>query len=284
MRTRTHWNRGFKFVELLVVLAVVAVGIALIAPGILQARTQARADACKNNLKQIGLALHNYHDTFNTLPPGWVARDVKPATGPCFGWQAFLLPFVDHAPLYNQLKFNAAPDAADADLQTRIVHFRCPDDTSEDVNPVRDGFGTSNYSGNYGSVALPGSVDAATKSNGIVFWNSKIGFRDVTDGTSNVFAVGERCIASAAGIWMGVRSNQNAGDAVTACNHEARLDTVIDSFSSRHADGAHFLFCDGRVLFISDEIDSQPTANPLLPKGVYQKLAHRNDGQPVDGF
>ncbi|MBI3866851.1 MAG: DUF1559 domain-containing protein [Planctomycetia bacterium] len=282
MRTRKCRNRGFTFVELLVVMSVGTVALALVAPGILQARAQARANACKNSLKQIGLALHNYHAAFGTLPPGWVARDVEPATGPCFGWQCFLLPFVEQAPLYNRLKFGATPVPGNADLQTRVVLFRCPDDTSEDLNPVRDQFGTSNYSGNYGSAALPGSVKAASKANGIFFWNSKIGFRDITDGTSNVFAVGERCIASAAGIWVGVRSNQNAGDGVTACSHETRLNTVIDSFSSRHAEGAHFLFCDGQVRFISDEIDSQPGADP--PKGLYQKLAHRSDGHQVGGF
>jgi prepilin-type processing-associated H-X9-DG protein len=270
------------FVELLVVLSVVAIGVALVAPGILHARMQARADVCKNNLKQIGLALHNYHDTFATFPPGWVARDVKPATGPCFGWQSFLLPFVDHAPLYNRLNFSAPPDPTNAALQTKITTFRCPDDTSEDLNPVRDEFGTSNYSGSYGDRALPGSVDAAKNVSGIFYWNSKTRAPDITDGMSNVFAVGERCIASAAAIWVGVRSNQNAGDGVTACNHEARLNTVIDSYSSRHADGAHFLFCDGAVRFISDEIDSQPGANP--PKGLYQKLANRNDGHNVSGF
>jgi prepilin-type N-terminal cleavage/methylation domain-containing protein/prepilin-type processing-associated H-X9-DG protein len=275
-------RRGLTFVELLVVLSITAIGFAMAAPGILHARTQARADICRNNLKQIGLALHNYHAAFATFPPGWVARDVKPATGPCFGWQSFLLPFVDGAPLYNRLNFSAPPDPANADLQTRIVVFRCPDDTSDDLNPVRDEFGTSNYSASYGDAALPGSVDAARKVSGIFYWNSKTRIADITDGTSNVFQVGERCISSAAGIWVGVRSNQNAGDTVTACNHEARLNTVIDSYSSRHGDGAHFLFCDGAVRFISDEIDSLPFAN--LPKGLYQKLAHRNDGQQVGGF
>jgi prepilin-type processing-associated H-X9-DG protein len=282
MSHRKHRTLGFTLVEFLVVSCVVAIALAMGAPGILEARAQARAEACKNNLKLIGLAMHNYHDVFNTFPPGWVAKDVKPATGACFGWGASLLPFLDQAPLFNKLNFSAPPDASNALPQTRIVHFRCPDDTSQDVNPVRDEFGTSNYSGNYGDAALPGSVNANPKASGILFWNSKVGIRDITDGTSNTFLVGERCISSAAGIWVGTRSNQNADDCVTACNHAARLNTVIDSFSSRHAGGAHFAFCDGTVRFVSDEIDSQEAVNP--PKGLYQKLANRNDGQAVGEF
>jgi prepilin-type N-terminal cleavage/methylation domain-containing protein/prepilin-type processing-associated H-X9-DG protein len=282
MSHQTRRLRGFTLVEFLVVICIVVIALTLAAPGIVQVRAQARANACKNNLKQVALAMHNYHDTFNTFPPGWVAKDVKPATGACFGWGSMLLPFLDQGPLYNKLNFSAPPDSNNADLQTRIAIFRCPDDTSEDVNPVRDEFGTSNYSGNYGDVALPGSVNASTKASGMLFWNSKVGIRDVTDGASNVFLVGERCISSAAAIWVGARSNQNAGDCVTACNHAARLNTVIDSFSSRHAGGAHFVLCDGSVRFVSDEIDSQDAVNP--PKGLFQKLANRNDGQVVEGL
>ena len=279
---RTRRSRGFTLVEFLVVIGIVSIALALGTPGIVQVRAQARANACKNNLKQMALAMHNYHDVFNTLPPGWVAKDVKPATGACFGWGSMLLPYLDQQPLYNKLNFSAPPDSNNANLQTRITQLRCPDDTSEDVNPVRDEFGTSNYSGNYGDVALPGSVNANLKASGILFWNSKVGLRDVTDGTSNTFLVGERCISSAAGIWVGVRSNQNAGDSVTACNHAARLNTVLDSFSSRHAAGAHFVLCDGSVRFVRDDIDSQEGVNP--PNGLYQRLANRHDGQVIEGF
>ena len=282
MIDRKNRARGFTLVEFLVVICIVVISLTVAAPGIVQVSAQARANACKNNLKQIGLAMHNYHDTFNTFPPGWVAKDVKPATGACFGWGSMLLPYLDQAPLYNKLNFSSPPDSNNADLQTRIPQFRCPEDTSQDVNPVRDEFGTSNYSGNYGDVALPGSVDASPKVSGILFWNSKVGLRDVTDGASNVFLAGERCVSSAAAIWVGVRSNQNAGDSVTACNHAARLNTVVDSFSSRHAEGAHFMFCDGSVRFVRDEIDSQEAINP--PKGLYQKLANRHDGQAVSDF
>jgi hypothetical protein len=266
-------------VELLAIGGIGAISVALALPGIVQARLDARGQACQNNFRQIGLALHNYHDTFRTFPPGWVVKNTKPETGPGYGWGTMILPFIEEARLYNKIKFSTPPEVTDEKLQSPIKLFRCPADTTADTNPVRDEFGTSNYSGNYGDVALPGSVDAEKKAHGIFYWNSDVGIRHITDGTSNVFLVGERCVASASAIWMGVRSNQNAGDTVTACAHPARLNTVLDSFSSRHEGGAFFLFCDGAVRFISDGIDSRPDAD--LPGGLYQKLAHKSDGQPV---
>jgi len=277
-------SRGFSLVELLAVGAIIGVAMALALPALQRARDEARRNACRNNLKQIALAMHNYHDTFNTLPPGWIAKNTEPETGPCYGWGTFILPFIEEARLYNQINFNVPPDITSSErLQKRIEIYRCPDDTSEDTNPVRDEYGTSTYSCNYGDIALPGSVETPKKANGVFHWNSKVGFRDIPDGTSNTFLVGEKGIGSAAAIWMGVRSNQNASDDVAACNHESRMNTVIDSFSSRHGQGANFALCDGSVRFISEKVDSKPNENGL-PKGTYQKLAHKSDGQPVGDF
>jgi len=285
MKRSGRVKRGFSLIEVIAVGAIVAICLALGLPALQRARDEARRNACRNHLKQIGLAMHNYHDVYLTLPPGWIAKNMKPEFGPCYGWGTSILPFVDQAPLFNQINFSAPPDITSGErLQKRLEVYRCPDDTSEDTNPVRDEYGTSNYSANYGDVALPGSVDALNKANGLFYWNSRVGFADVPDGISNVFMVGEKCIASAAGIWMGVRSNQNASDSVTACNHEARMNTVIDSFSSRHGQGANFLMSDGAVRFISEKVDSQPPGEKGLPKGTYQKLSHKSDGQPVDGF
>lgn len=282
-RTYRH-SRGFSLVELLAVGAIISISAALAFPALQRARDEARRNACKNNMKHIALAMHNYHDAFVTFPPGWVVKDTNPETGPCYGWGSFILPYIEQAPLYNQINFSAPPDITSSErLQKRIDFYRCPEDTSEDTNPVRDEYGTSTYSGNYGDVALPGSVDTPKKATGIFYWNSKVQIRDVRDGTSNTLLFGEKCIGSAAGIWMGVRSNQNASDSVTPCNHEARMNTVIDSFSSRHGEGAHFALCDGSVRFIIEKIDSKPSENGV-PKGTYQKLANKNDAQPVSGF
>src|SRR5580698_8598950 len=105
-------KRGFTLIELLVVIAIIAVLVALLLPAVQQAREAARRTQCKNNLKQIGLALYNYHDSFSLFPPGYVDRNGNPNLtpdndlGPSWGWAAFLLPGMDQAPLYNQINFN----------------------------------------------------------------------------------------------------------------------------------------------------------------------------------
>src|SRR5215471_15422897 len=104
-RSSRFWEyTGFTLIELLVVIAIIAVLIALLLPAVQQAREAARRTQCKNNLKQIGLALHNYHDTFNTLMPlafgdGGVAGAVRPT----WAWSVMMLPYIDQGPLYNSL-------------------------------------------------------------------------------------------------------------------------------------------------------------------------------------
>ncbi|MCH7990297.1 MAG: DUF1559 domain-containing protein [Planctomycetes bacterium] len=285
MRSRKgSLKRGFSLIELLVVIAIVAVLVALLFPAILEARMQARKSSCKNNLKQLGLAMHNYHDTVSTFPPGWVAKDRKAKTGPNFGWGTFMLPFLDQIPLYNRLDFNKPVPAPNKLLQTMIPVYHCPDDLEAEINTVRGGYGTSFYSGVHGSVKLPGSVDTPEKGNGIFFWNSSVRFREITDGTSNTFLIGERSISSAAGIWVGTRSNQHENDSVTDCSHESRINTVITAFSSKHKGGANFLMCDGAVRFISEKIDSKLVDENNTTLGTFQKLSIRNDGQPIGEF
>jgi prepilin-type processing-associated H-X9-DG protein len=89
---------------------------------------------------------------------------------------------------------------------------------------------------------------------------------------------GERCLDSGSGIWMGVTKNRNENDAITDCSHQAQLNKSITSFSSRHADGANFLLCDGSVRFVEEGIESDAEL------GTYQKLSQRNDGEPLGEF
>ncbi|MBM4076801.1 MAG: DUF1559 domain-containing protein, partial [Planctomycetes bacterium] len=102
-------NRGFTLIELLVVIAIIAVLISLLLPAVQQAREAARRTQCRNNLKQIGLALHNYHDSFTAIPPGWIGvtanvPDIEGTNG--FSWAVFLLPSMDQGNLYNRINFN----------------------------------------------------------------------------------------------------------------------------------------------------------------------------------
>ena len=197
-------RRGFTLIELLVVIAIIAILIALLLPAVQQAREAARRAQCKNNLKQLGLALHNYHDTFGALPPGYITRNVaaqQPAMmeqGPNFAWGTMILPQLDQGPLYDQLDFNGnATDQRNIDYGVTILPaFICPSDPGAEQFRVNDGstdydLAKSNYVGvfGYGSVTMrPG--DPAPK--GAFYRNSNTRFRDVIDGLSSTMLVGER--------------------------------------------------------------------------------------------
>lgn len=310
MQTTVKSRHGFTLVEFLVVSGVAVMAMSFAPSAIQQAREAARQATCKNNLKQIGIALHLYDETYKTLPPAWTARFPTPGNGARGGWQFFLLPYVDeaHAPLYESIFFGVRqqPDwnlpTADAwtdedlgiVLQTPIENYRCPSDPTSPTNRMRGNYGTSNYSGNHGNLSLPrwttgrqaalwpGQLDTPRKANGIMFWNSNIGVRDITDGTSNTIMVGERSVTSAAGIWPGVGANDFENDAVTECSHGSRPNHSITSFSSPHEGGVHVVMCDGSVHFLSDSIDSKPVSEGDL--GTYQRLANRHDGLPVGEF
>jgi prepilin-type N-terminal cleavage/methylation domain-containing protein/prepilin-type processing-associated H-X9-DG protein len=288
-------RRGFTIVEALVVLAVVAVSLSLALPAIQHSIQDARRAQCANNLKQIALAMHNYHEAFQTFPPGWVSRDGTPGLGTRFGWQSFILPFVDQAPMYNQINFSLTMDADGKPiplLQTALPVYRCPVDPAPNPNPLRGEYGTSNYSGNYGHIPpprlrplamadfWPGALPAPMTSRGIFARNSFIRIQHIVDGTSNTILVGERGVTSGAGIWPGVTDNAHEDDALTDGSHRSRPNAGRYSFSSRHDGGVNMAMCDGAVRFVSDKIDSKP--GPEL--GTLQKLAGRDDGLPLGNF
>ena len=149
-------NRGFTLIELLVVIAIIAVLIALLLPAVQQAREAARRTQCKNCLKQIGLAFHNYHDVFNNLPPGYMTRNglafnISSSEPGVWSWGASILPYIDQAPAYNALSVgntfleqSAAGAATRAVLSTPIAAFRCASDTGPAVNNFRDSMAISN--------------------------------------------------------------------------------------------------------------------------------------------
>jgi prepilin-type N-terminal cleavage/methylation domain-containing protein/prepilin-type processing-associated H-X9-DG protein len=187
MRHQRH-RGGFTLIELLVVIAIIAVLISLLLPAVQQAREAARRSQCRNNLKQIGLALHNYADAFGTFPPGRIVNPVS-GQGHCFSAYAHLLPYIDQQPLYDMIDFNANPDAPPAGDPNVFVTaqilpmLQCPSD--QEVILQRR-FGTHNYPMNTGttfpvSPSNPGKVPIT----GIFFENSRIRFQDIIDGASN---------------------------------------------------------------------------------------------------
>ncbi|MEZ5942372.1 MAG: DUF1559 domain-containing protein [Planctomycetaceae bacterium] len=246
-RSTTSRRRGFTLIELLVVIAIIAVLIALLLPAVQQAREAARRSQCKNNLKQIGLALHNYHDTFKGFPMGVAARRGTANNGrvianyESWGWTVAILPHIDQAPLFNTLDVNgrtlnealiaAGPGNADALTAAfpALTVFQCPSDTTGPYlkngmrrNHFNGGLAgvtgwnppTSNYIGSTGEPA--GDVRAPRERShrrpkGIFFTQSFIKFRDITDGTSNTIMVGEREERCGAGSWIGNRNPDGNG-------------------------------------------------------------------------
>ena len=114
-----------------------------------------RENDCKNRLKQIGLAQHNYHDTYRSFPPGWITRRPSGEGHPSTGWQSSILPYVDQAPLFNQLELTHAVYEGQPDkqrlLKSSILAYRCPVDSVGGTNPLRGNWGTSNFVGSYGA-------------------------------------------------------------------------------------------------------------------------------------
>jgi type II secretory pathway pseudopilin PulG len=207
-------------VELLVEIAIIGILVALMLPAIQSAREAARRAQCTNHLKQIGVALHNYHDTFGSLPAG-VVHFQRPGNQQEWGWSALLLPFLEQQPLHDQLQVTTRRlravlnDPAERLLvQQPLTLFRCASDTTkellENTPRVRDFDGwaavgtnffgaTSNYIGVAGMWELSEPVVNGPDQNGVIYANSSVRLADILDGTSNTFAAGERNFACSAG-------------------------------------------------------------------------------------
>lgn len=186
-------RRGFTLIELLVVIAIIAILIALLLPAVQMAREAARRTQCRNNMKQIGIALHNYHATFQLFPFGTTntARDPANLVNGWVGWSvhSLLLPYLEYQDVYNAANFNLA--AADSTfspmnitVRDRIVEtFLCPSD--DRVIP----HGRCNYAGSLGPQLR--WDDNARASQGLFYQHSSISIRDISDGTNNTIAFGE---------------------------------------------------------------------------------------------
>ena len=300
----TRFRRGFTLIELLVVIAIIAILIALLLPAVQQAREAARRIECKNHLKQIGLALHNYHDVHNVFPSGWIAVDagIPSAHGGTsgVGWGAMILPQMEQNNTY-QLFNSALPltDPANAAfLRVQIKAYKCPSDPKPDYfklnqegsSTIIAELPTANYLGVFGPESLddcensPGTLpvmsDGTCKGGGMFYHNSSVRMRDLTDGTSQTLMTGERKTKTDLNwfsSWPGmIAEGEEAfqrvcGSADHTPNHPS---AHFDDFSSQHVGGAQFCLGDGSVHFISENIDG----------GIYRSLATIQGGEVVGEF
>ncbi|MGZ0163623.1 MAG: DUF1559 domain-containing protein [Planctomycetales bacterium] len=241
-------KKGFTLIELLVVIAIIAILIALLLPAVQQAREAARRSQCKNNLKQIGLALMNYHNTHKTFCPGVTTATVSvpPATNigtsNYFSWTSQILPFFDQAPLYKKLNFKVhfstatgTPNNA-ALVSTILTVVRCPSDSGPDQDPAGGtlgtpavaNMGTSNYVGNYG-IGMPDQHANPRAVQGILGANTKVRIRDVKDGMSNVILVAERRNPKICGTWNVTGGTANVEGELGGCTFWAAANDIVNS-------------------------------------------------------
>lgn len=301
-------KRAFTLVELLVVIAIIGILIALLLPAVQAAREAARRSSCSNNLKQVGLGLHLYHDVHNEFPAGWWGFD--PGTGsphwfgePGWAWSAAILPYMEQTALYDSRVHVDLPitDPANEDARLSVIQiYRCPSDaaprtfTLEGGGPyVGSGGGyvptelaIGNYIGVFGKydyhdVCVPGSPDFnGCEGDGTFFLNEGVSFADVRDGLSQTLVVGERSSKLAPSTWVGmVTGGEHAPARITGIalfppNSEIEEEHYSHNFSSRHPSGTQFLSGDGSVKLIAETIDQE----------TYHALATRSGGELVGGY
>lgn len=298
-------KRGFTLIELLVVIAIIAILIALLLPAVQQAREAARRSQCKNNLKQIGLALHNYHDNFRAFPPGDVRRTygsgVQSWTTSQLGWIPRILPFLDQAPLYNQINFelehgvSAAPN--NVLRREKLTVVRCPSDSSR--QPSAD-YGPTNYMACRG---IATTSDGNAAANSMFSMNSVVRIRDMEDGTTNTMMVSETfasapfcddqpsggacpasCLTKApytggaqqgySWMYASLYESHYFGTVYTPnsdtpdCGAGSSSTAGLLAARSKHVGGVHVLLGDGAVRFASENIDLS----------IWQNLGNYADG------
>lgn len=257
-------NTGFTLIELLVVIAIIAVLIALLLPAVQEAREAARRIQCRNHLKQMALAIHNYADVHLFLPPGACVEPRATVTGNNGSWgiHGRILPFLEQANLYRQVDLSTAWDFQTAISGLKIPVFACSSDPRSDV--VRDPGGgraqlyPTNYGGNYGTWFI---FDPTTgrRGDGAFAPNSRWDFSAFTDGTSNVLLLSE--VKS----WQPYR--RNGGPSSTAMPRDISEAQTVTSSAPEFKDTGHTEWPDGRVHHSGFTTTLTPNSRVLCANG-----------------
>ncbi|MFO0799454.1 MAG: DUF1559 domain-containing protein [Gemmataceae bacterium] len=301
-RNRT---RGFTLIELLVVIAIIAILIGLLLPAVQKVREAAARAKCQNNLKQIGLAAHNYHDTVGTLVPAFIGDNSEALDG-WATWGALLLPHIEQTAQYNlwDLRYPASKQPAAA-VQTFITVYACPSRPPHvlSVNDFRaDGAALTDYAASFGTHAaytnsvgaiIPNFPDVGVDGAGNPYlrsWRGQLTLLSVTDGTSNTTMFGEKHVRPNSlrgknedrSVFGGNRNNTRRMMGVSNVNGDQRallgpdvqtLAVANSSFGSAHTGVTNFVFADGSV----KAVKNTATLETLT------RLVTRNDGLVLNG-
>jgi len=282
-------RRGFTLVELLVVIAIIGILIALLLPAVQAAREAARRLQCANHLKQLGLALHNYHTAHQTLPPGGV-------TSNGLSYVVMLLPYLEQKSLYDQFNFDAGqwwivPNGSSSESNGKIEHslnklpmIQCPSSNEERSNLTNYGErippnenGVDPFTTHYYGIAGPLGTNPTTgdeyksegattfgvqATEGVLYKDSRVRFEHIKDGTSNTFALGEISWHGYRAYRTWIRGSTLNGEAMGSCKNvrspiNAGLTYSFNdgTFGSQHPGGTQFALCDGSVTFVSESVD-----------------------------
>lgn len=316
-------RRGFTLIELLVVISIIAILIGLLLPAVQQARESARRAQCKSHLKQIGVALHNYHEAHGSFPPFFIHRSGNPSriadADKGANWLVLLLPYVEQTSLYNQWDMNI-PANQNSGRSAEIQVFKCPTDPNSDgahCNYAGGGWAR----GNYGMNVSPCRHGVGVGNNplgGISGVNHSAKIRDLTDGTSNTVAVDELRAGVNERDLRGSWAMPGLGAGTAAMFNDASVPNSTEPFSddmenclvsgqagatdgmgcfdssntgqmtarSLHVGGLHLLMADGSARFVSENINfiRNHTGCGGLPRGIWQSIHTRGGGEVVGDF
>jgi len=299
----THPRRGFTLIELLVVIAIIAILIGLLLPAVQKVREAAARIQCSNNLKQLGLAAHNFHDSYQFLPPAFIGDNSEGLNG-WATWGALLLPYIEQTAQYNlwDIRYLASEQPLAA-VQTQVKIYLCPSRPAAvpsvgDFRP--EGAALTDYAASFGTHAaytnstgalIPNLPFVAADSGGRVYvtkWSSQTNFGTITDGTSNSTLFGEKSIRPNSlrgrnedrSVFGGNRNNTRRMMGVSNVNGDVRpllppnnqnLPFANSSFGGPHPGVTNFAFVDGSVR----------TLRISTPVNVLTALVTRSGGEVV---